>query len=154
MNKFKVGDYIKIINIPEKEGIGYFYPVKNWYQPTVKVGDIFKVTSKTKNGWLRLSKKYTLSTNSSHKTIYIYSENRIRIRSGNWIEKYNCDSENIDKYSLTNYELNSDEKELSNAYNKLTEWANIFQKYTSLTIEEIYKMDQESLDLKLSKILK
>ena len=72
MASFPVGSLAYVSDVPP----GFVYPVKGWYMPTVKKGDVFKVSSR-KNGWIRA---YKVSGEEDIKM------GRVRFRTGPWLK--------------------------------------------------------------------
>ena len=72
MASFPVGSLAYVSDVPA----GFVYPVKGWYMPTVKKGDVFKVSSRN-NGWIRA---YKVSGQEDIKM------GRVRFRTGPWLK--------------------------------------------------------------------
>lgn len=72
MASFPVGSLAYVSDVPP----GFVYPVKGWYMPTVKKGDVFKVSSRN-NGWIRA---YKVSGEEDIKM------GRVRFRTGPWLK--------------------------------------------------------------------
>lgn len=72
MANFPVGSLAYVSDVPP----GFVYPVKGWYMPTVKKGDVFKVSSRN-NGWIRA---YKVSGEEDIKM------GRVRFRTGPWLK--------------------------------------------------------------------
>lgn len=80
MANFPVGSLAYVSDVPA----GFVYPVKGWYMPTVKKGDVFKVSSRN-NGWIRA---YKVSGQEDIKM------GRVRFRTGPWLKT----SQEIEKH--------------------------------------------------------
>ena len=161
MTNFPVGSLAYVAHVPP----GFVFPVKGWYTPSVKKGDVFKVSSRTKNGWIRCYKV------NGQEDIGI---GRLRFRVGSWlktteemeqhIESMGGPASKIDQLirtvqlekaetTVSNFEemCANQEKELSKCYERLVVWGEVLQKYSGLTLDEIYdpRCDQACLETEI-----
>lgn len=161
MTNFPVGSLAYVAHVPP----GFVFPVKGWYTPSVKKGDVFKVSSRTKNGWIRCYKV------NGQEDIGI---GRLRFRVGSWlktteemeqhIESMGGPASKVDQLiravqlekaetTVSNFEemCANQEKELSKCYERLVMWGEVLQKYSGLTLDEIYdpRCDQACLETEI-----
>ena len=161
MTNFPVGSLAYVTHVPP----GFVFPVKGWYTPSVKKGDVFKVSSSTKNGWIRCYKV------NGQEDIGI---GRLRFRVGSWLKTTEGMEQHIDSMggpaskvdqlirtvqlekaetTVSNFEEKcaNQEKELSKCYERLVMWGEVLQKYSGLTLDEIYnpKCDQACLETEI-----
>ena len=161
MTNFPVGSLAYVAHVPD----GFVFPVKGWYTPSVKKGDVFKVSSRTKNGWIRCYKV------NGQEDIGI---GRLRFRVGSWLKTTEEMEQHIDSMggpaskvdqliravqlekaetTVSNFEemCANQEKELSKCYERLVMWGEVLQKYSGLTLDEIYdpRCDQACLETKI-----
>lgn len=161
MTNFPVGSLAYVAHVPP----GFVFPVKGWYTPSVKKGDVFKVSSRTKNGWIRCYKV------NGQEDIGI---GRLRFRVGSWLKTTEEMEQHIDSMggpaskvdqlirtvqlekaetTVSNFEemCANQEKELSKCYERLVMWGEVLQKYSGLTLDEIYnpRCDQACLETEI-----
>ena len=161
MTNFPVGSLAYVAHVPP----GFVFPVKGWYTPSVKKGDVFKVSSRTKNGWIRCYKV------NGQEDIGI---GRLRFRVGSWLKTTEEMEQHIDSMggpaskvdqlirtvqlekaetTVSNFEEKcaNQEKELSKCYERLVMWGEVLQKYSGLTLDEIYnpRCDQACLETEI-----
>ena len=161
MTNFPVGSLAYVAHVPP----GFVFPVKGWYTPSVKKGDVFKVSSRTKNGWIRCYKV------NGQEDIGI---GRLRFRVGSWLKtteemEQHIDSmggpaSKVDQLIRTNQndkiqslfdnikdKCANQEDELSKCYERLVMWGEVLQKYSGLTLDEIYDpmCDQACLETEI-----
>lgn len=161
MTNFPVGSFAYVAHVPD----GFVFPVKGWYTPSVKKGDVFKVSSRTKNGWIRCYKV------NGQEDIGI---GRLRFRVGSWLKTTEEMEQHIDSMggpaskvdqliravqlekaetTVSNFEemCANQEKELSKCYERLVMWGEVLQKYSGLTLDEIYdpRCDQACLETEI-----
>tara|TARA_B000000557_G_scaffold71815_1_gene56786 strand:+ start:244 stop:783 length:540 start_codon:yes stop_codon:yes gene_type:complete len=161
MTNFPVGSLAYVTHVPP----GFVFPVKGWYTPSVKKGDVFKVSSRTKNGWIRCYKV------NGQEDIGI---GRLRFRVGSWLKTTEEMEQHIDSMggpaskvdqlirtvqlekaetTVNNFEemCANQEKELSKCYERLVMWGEVLQKYSGLTLDEIYnpRCDQACLETEI-----
>ena len=161
MTNFPVGSLAYVTHVPP----GFVFPVKGWYTPSVKKGDVFKVSSRTKNGWIRCYKV------NGQEDIGI---GRLRFRVGSWLKTTEEMEQHIDSMggpaskvdqlirtvqlekaetTVSNFEemCANQEKELSKCYERLVMWGELLQKYSGLTLDEIYnpRCDQACLETEI-----
>ena len=161
MTNFPVGSLAYVAHVPP----GFVFPVKGWYTPSVKKGDVFKVSSRTKNGWIRCYKV------NGQEDIGI---GRLRFRVGSWLKTTEEMEQHIDSMggpaskvdqliravqlekaetTVSNFEEKCAnlEKELSKCYERLVMWGEVLQKYSGLTLDEIYnpRCDQACLETEI-----
>ena len=168
MTNFPVGSLAYVAHVPP----GFVFPVNGWATPSVKKGDVFKVSSRTKNGWIRCYKV------SGEEDIGV---GRVRFRVGPWLKtseeiEQHIDSmggpaSKVDQLIRTNQkdkiqslfdnikdkcakmETDAQDKdgELSKCYQRLVMWGEVLQKYSGLTLDEIYnpRCDQACLETEI-----
>ena len=168
MTNFPVGSLAYVAHVPP----GFVFPVKDWRTPSVKKGDVFKVSSRTKNGWIRCYKV------NGQEDIGI---GRLRFRVGSWLKTTEEMEQHIDSMGgpaskvdqlIRTVQLDNaftrldkieslaarragmcanQEKELSKCYERLVMWGEVLQKYSGLTLDEIYdpRGDQACLETEI-----
>tara|TARA_A100001011_G_scaffold384592_1_gene457436 strand:+ start:1154 stop:1693 length:540 start_codon:yes stop_codon:yes gene_type:complete len=161
MTNFPVGSLAYVAHVPP----GFVFPVKDWRTPSVKKGDVFKVSSRTKNGWIRCYKV------NGEEDIGV---GRVRFRVGSWLKTTEEMEQHIDSMggpaskvdqlirtvqlekaetTVSNFEemCANQEKELSKCYERLVVWGEVLQKYSGFTLDEIYdpRCDQACLETEI-----